>query len=84
MAEDHIITAPLPGIFYRRSEPEAEVCAEVGQHIEAGMTVGLIEVMKSFFPVETDVAGTVSRFLVEDGDFIDSGQGLVVVEPRDG
>jgi biotin carboxyl carrier protein len=83
MAEDHIITAPLPGVFYRRPEPEADVCVEIGQHIEAGTTVGLIEVMKSFFPVEADVAGTVSRFLVEDGDFIDSGQDLVVVETRD-
>lgn len=77
MAQDHVVTAQLPGIFYRRPEPDAEVCASVGQHITAGATLGFIEVMKSFFPIDSDVTGTVADFLVEDGDFVEAGQDLV-------
>lgn len=83
MAQDHVVTAQLPGIFYRRPEPDAEFSATAGQRVTPGATLGFIEVMKSFFPVESDIVGTVSDFLVEDGDFVEAGQELVrlVLEP---
>jgi acetyl-CoA carboxylase biotin carboxyl carrier protein len=77
----HTVTAPLPGMFYRRPDPEAEVCAEAGTRVDVGTALGLIEVMKTFFPIESDVAGTVRRFLIEDGAFVDAGQGLVEIDP---
>lgn len=67
------VLAPLPGIFYRRPAPNEPPFAEDGAAVEVGATLGLIEVMKSFFPVETDTAGTL-RFLVEDGEAVDTDQ----------
>lgn len=79
MANEHTIASPLPGIFYRRPGPDAEPCASEGDHVSIGDKVGVIEVMKSFHDVTADAEGTIDRFLVEDEDFIESGQGLVVL-----
>ncbi len=79
MADEHTITAPLPGIFYRRPSPDAEPCAREGDRVKVGDKVGMIEVMKSFHDVTADAEGTIVRFLVEDEDFIESGQGLVLL-----
>lgn len=68
------VLAPLPGIFYRRPAPTEPPFAEEGAMVEAGATLGLIEVMKNFFPVEAEAAGTVTRFLVEDGEAVEADQ----------
>ncbi|WP_342641400.1 acetyl-CoA carboxylase [Rhodoligotrophos ferricapiens] len=68
------VLAPLPGVFYRRPSPAEPPFAEEGGAIEAGATIGLVEVMKSFYPVEAVEGGTVVKFLVADGDAVDADQ----------
>jgi acetyl-CoA carboxylase biotin carboxyl carrier protein len=75
------IDAPMLGTFYRRSDPEAPLLAEVGDLISAGQTIGLIEVMKTYNEVTSPRAGKLSAFLVEDGQFVEYGQGLATLDP---
>ena len=74
------ILAPLPGIFYRRPSPDEAPFKQPGDAVAAGETVGLVEAMKSFFPVEADAAGTLKRFLVEEGEAVDADQAIVELE----
>lgn len=76
----HEVTSPLPGTFYRRESPADPPFVEVGATVAAGDTVGLVEVMKMFNPVTTEVAGTVVEIRVENEDPVDVGDVLVVVE----
>lgn len=74
------ILAPLPGIFYRKPSPDEAAFKQVGDAVAAGETVGLVEAMKSFFPVEAETSGTLLRFLVEDGEAVDADQAVVELE----
>lgn len=74
------ILAPLPGIFYRRPSPDEAPFKQPGDAVAAGETVGLVEAMKSFFPVEAESAGTALRFLVEDGAAVDADQPVAETE----
>ena len=76
----HDIVSPLPGTFYRRASPDAAPYVEVGTSVEGGAVVGLVEVMKQFNDIETDVAGQVVEILVEDGEPVDAGQVLMRIE----
>lgn len=60
MAE-HNVQSPLPGTFYRKASPDAPPYAEVGQAVEAGSVIGLIEVMKQFSEVQAGQAGIPRR-----------------------
>ncbi|MBA3416957.1 MAG: biotin carboxyl carrier domain-containing protein, partial [Chloroflexia bacterium] len=75
-ADAATITAPLLGIFYRRPGPDRPPFAEVGQAVEEGAMLGLIEVMKTFHEVRAPRAGVVAAFLVEDGATVEFGQAL--------
>ncbi len=75
-----LILSPLPGTFYRRPSPEESPYKENGDAVAVGDTIGLIEVMKSFHEVKSEMAGTVSKFLVENEDAIMAGQPLVDLE----
>ena len=79
VAETHTVKSPRPGMFYRRPSPEALPYVEEGQHLKAGQTIGLVEVMKSFHEVPADEAGIALRFLVEDEEPVQIGQGLLEV-----
>ncbi|KTT51406.1 acetyl-COA carboxylase [Pseudomonas oryzihabitans] len=78
MAE-HNVQSPLPGTFYRKSAPDAPVYVEVGQWVEPGRVIGLIEVMKQFSEVLAERAGTLQAFLVEDGEPVEPGQALATI-----
>ncbi|ADJ13831.1 acetyl-CoA carboxylase [Halalkalicoccus jeotgali] len=80
MTDTTTIQAPMPGVFYRRSDPEKPPLAEPGDRVEAGETIALIGVMKNFNDVTTDVSGTVSEFLVENEAEIKAGDDLVVID----
>ena len=79
MADEQTLKAPLPGTFYRRPNPEADVFVSEGATVREGDIVGLIEVMKSFYEVRAETAGVVDRFLVENGAPVDAGQDLVAL-----
>jgi acetyl-CoA carboxylase biotin carboxyl carrier protein len=71
------IKAPMPGVFYRRPDPETDPYVEEGDEVSPGDTVGLIEVMKSFHEVKAEENGAVSTFLVEHEEPVSAGQDLV-------
>ena len=77
---DKTVRAQMPGTFYRRPDPESDAYFEEGDQVSAGDTVGLIEVMKSFHEVKAEDEGTIARFLVENEEAVDAGQGLVEME----
>jgi acetyl-CoA carboxylase biotin carboxyl carrier protein len=79
MPDETTILAPLPGTFYRRPNPDADVFVSEGDTVAPGDVVGLVEVMKTFLEVKADVGGVVDRFLVESGDAIEAGQALAAL-----
>jgi acetyl-CoA carboxylase biotin carboxyl carrier protein len=76
----HEVVSPIPGVFYRRSDPDSDPFAAEGQTVGADDTVCLVEVMKSFHQVPAGAAGTVVEFLVENEDVVDAGQPVAVIE----
>src|SRR4051812_27616761 len=65
------VTAPMVGKFYTAASPSDPPYVEVGTHVTAGATVGLIEVMKVFASIKTEMAGTIEKILVANGQFIE-------------
>lgn len=76
------VRAPNLGTFYRAPKPGAPAYVEVGQSVEADTEVCLIEVMKLFTPVRAGHAGTVREICIADGQMVEFGQVLVVIEPQ--
>ena len=76
------ITAPNLGTFYRAPKPGAAPYVEVGQHIGEATEVCLIEVMKLFTPVRAGVSGRIAAACVEDGEMVEFGAPLFLVEPE--
>jgi len=74
------IKSPLPGVFYRKSSPEAPQYKNDGDSVVADDVIGLVEVMKSFHQVKAGVTGKAIRFVVDDGDAIMAGQTLAEIE----
>lgn len=74
------LRAQMPGMFYRRPDPDSDFYVEEGDAVSAGDTVGLIEVMKSFHEVKAEEDGTVSKFLIENEDAVDAGQDILEME----
>jgi len=80
MAEEHIVEAHLPGIFYRRPSPEAEPYVNEGDSVGPGDTIGLIELMKSYHEVKAGVSGKIVEFLVENEGETQPGEPLARLE----
>lgn len=74
------IVAPLVGVFYRAPSPEAAPFIEVGDEIEVGTEVGLIEAMKVFSPIPSEVAGVVVEIPGQNGKLVHEGEVLVRVQ----
>ena len=74
------IRTPLPGIFYRRPAPDQPPFKEAGDPVAKGDVIGLVEVMKSFHEIKSEVAGVLKEFLVENEEAVTPGQVLVEVE----
>jgi biotin carboxyl carrier protein len=75
-----IIEAFIPGTFYLKPTPESAPYKQPGDMVAVGDTIGLIEVMKSFMPVEADSSGRLVRFLVASEDAVDAGQPICEIE----
>lgn len=76
----HDVTSPLPGTFYLTESPSSPPFVEVGSTVAAGDTIGLVEVMKMFNPVTTEVAGNVVEICFASEDPVDVGDVLIKVE----
>ncbi|GAA4401595.1 acetyl-CoA carboxylase biotin carboxyl carrier protein [Quisquiliibacterium transsilvanicum] len=76
----HIVKSPMVGTFYRAPQPGAEAFTKVGATVKVGDTVCLIEAMKLLNEIEADKAGVIKAILVENGQPVEYGQPLFVIE----
>ncbi len=76
----HIVKSPMVGTFYRASSPGAKPLAEVGQQVKEGESICIIEAMKIMNEIEADKSGTITKVLVENGQAVEFGQPLFVIE----
>lgn len=76
----HVVKSPMVGTFYRASSPGAKAFADVGDVVKAGQAVCIIEAMKIMNEIESDVDGTITKILVENGQPVEYGQPLFIVE----
>ncbi|MEV4800519.1 biotin/lipoyl-containing protein [Nonomuraea sp. NPDC049421] len=79
-AAGHTVRAELVGTFYRRPEPGAKPFVEVGDLVEPGQQVAIVEAMKLMNPVTADVGGRVSHVLVDDAQSVEYDQPLIVID----
>lgn len=79
--DGHLVSAPSLGLFWRSPQPGAPPFVEVGQQVEAGDTVCIVEVMKLMNHVMAGVSGTVIAIEPENGQMVEFGQLLVVIRP---
>ncbi|WP_201566054.1 acetyl-CoA carboxylase biotin carboxyl carrier protein [Psychrobacter immobilis] len=75
------VTAPMLGTFYRRSEPTADEFVKVGDKVDKGQTLCIIEAMKMMHEVKAEFPCTIKEALVDEGDVVEYGQALFVIEP---
>ncbi|MBE2295443.1 MAG: acetyl-CoA carboxylase biotin carboxyl carrier protein [Phycisphaerales bacterium] len=78
--QGHVLLSPMVGTFYRSASPGSKPFIEIGQRVNAGDPVCIIEAMKMFNQIEADHAGVVTRILVENGQPVEYDQPLLVVE----
>ena len=77
---DQSIVSPMVGTFYSATSPTAKPFVTIGQKINQGDTVGIIEAMKIMNQIEADQSGTVTEILIKDGEAVEFGQPLIVIE----
>ena len=80
-SERPVIPAPMVGVFYRGPAPDARPFVELGDVVEEGQTVCIIEAMKLMNEVRSSLAGKLVEVLVENGEPVEFGQPLFVLEP---
>ena len=77
---DNLISSPMVGTYYSAPSPSAKPFVTVGQHVNKGDTVGIIEAMKIMNQIEADLSGTVVEILVKDGEAVEFGQALIAIQ----
>ena len=75
------VTAPLTGVFYRSSSPDVEAFVSVGDRVEVGQVVCILEAMKLFNEIQSEFAGIVTKILPQNGDLVSQGQDIFWIEP---
>ena len=76
----HIVKSPMVGTFYRASSPGAKAFADVGDVVKEGQAICIIEAMKIMNEIEADKDGTITKILVENGQPVEYGQPLFIIE----
>ena len=79
LPDGDIVRAPMVGTFYASSAPDKPPFVSVGQAVKAGDTLGIIEAMKMFNPIEAEISGTVLKILTESGLPVEFDQPLFVI-----
>lgn len=80
IAEGHVVKSPMVGTFYRASSPGAKAFVDVGSQVKEGDTICIVEAMKILNEIEADKTGTIVRVLGENGQAVEYGQPLFVIE----
>ena len=78
-ANEHTVTTPMVGTFYRAASPNDKPFIDVGQSVKIGSVLCIVEAMKMLNQIEADKAGVVKRILVENGQPVEFGQPLFVI-----
>ncbi len=76
----HVVKSPMVGTFYRSSSPGAKAFVEVGDAIKQGETICIVEAMKILNEIEADQSGTVTKVMCENGQAVEYGQPLFLIE----
>jgi acetyl-CoA carboxylase biotin carboxyl carrier protein len=76
----HRVTSPMVGTFYRSASPGAKAFVEVGDPVKEGETICIIEAMKILNEIEADKSGTVKEILCTNGQAVEYGQALLIIE----
>ncbi len=78
--DGHPITSPMVGTFYGAASPTSDAFVKIGQHVNQGDTICIVEAMKIMNQIEAGQSGTVTEILCTDGDAVEFGQTLVVIQ----
>ncbi|MFG6442950.1 acetyl-CoA carboxylase biotin carboxyl carrier protein [Roseateles sp. LKC17W] len=76
----HVVKSPMVGTFYRASSPNAKPFADVGQTVKEGEAICIIEAMKIMNEIEADKSGTITKVFCENGQAVEFGQPLFIIE----
>jgi acetyl-CoA carboxylase biotin carboxyl carrier protein len=79
VAEGHVVKSPMVGTFYRSASPGAKAFVDIGQNVNSGDTLCIIEAMKLLNEIESDKAGVIKAILVENGQPVEFGQPLFII-----
>lgn len=79
LPDGHVVKSPMVGTYYSAPAPDKPPFVTVGQQVQAGDTLGIIEAMKMFNPIEADTAGTVLAIAVENGQPVEFDQPMFVI-----
>ena len=77
---DHVVTAPMVGTYYAASSPGGKAFVDIGDEVEVGAILCIIEAMKMMNQIESDKAGKVTAIMATNGDPVEFGQPLFVIE----
>jgi acetyl-CoA carboxylase biotin carboxyl carrier protein len=78
-SEGHVVKSPMVGTFYRSASPGAKPFVEIGDEVQVGDPLCIIEAMKLMNEIEADRAGVIKAILIENGQPVEYGQALVVI-----
>ncbi len=79
--DGHKLLSPIVGTFYRAPSPDADAFVQVGQHVSVGDTLCIVEAMKLMNEIESDMTGTVTKILVENGQPVEYNQPMFIIKP---
>ena len=79
-SKEHVVTAPMVGTFYGAASPGAKPFVEIGTEVKEGQVLCIIEAMKMMNQIESDKAGKVTAIMATNGDPVEFGQPLFVIE----
>jgi acetyl-CoA carboxylase biotin carboxyl carrier protein len=79
LPDGHVVRSPMVGTYYASPSPDKPVYVKIGQSVKQGETLGIVEAMKMFNPIEADISGTVVAILCESGQPVEFDQPLFVI-----
>ncbi len=79
-ANEHVVTAPMVGTFYAAATPGAKAFVDIGDEVKVGQVLCIIEAMKMMNQIEADKSGRVTSIMAQNGDPVEFGQPLFVIE----
>ena len=80
-SDAYVVTSPIVGTFYRAPDPEADPFAEIGEMVDEGQTLCIVEAMKLMNDIASEVSGEVLAIFVENGEPVEYGQRLFAIKP---